>query len=190
MSGNQSYLQPRLARCRTSLSAERTPRDRQLCEASSLFEMHKIKELTHQPSEGGFVFFNTDIEDFIRRREGRWRCYQRPASYFLADDTGEDRLPHHGNVKSQRTRLDGQPRPHAFHQPFTDRCQQPFGCLQGAQVVLADRQRGFVRMRDPARLRPSFIRFRNDMRHPHSEVERAENSSIGAPLFIFGASGR
>jgi hypothetical protein len=50
-------------------------RNRQLCEASSLFEIHKIKEPTHQPSEW-LRFFNTDIEPFIRRREGQRLWYQ------------------------------------------------------------------------------------------------------------------
>jgi hypothetical protein len=138
--------------------------------------MHEKKELTHQPSEGGFVF-STPIS--------------RPSSaagpsLFFSDDTGEDRFPCHRNVKSQRTRLDGQSCAHAFQQSFTNRRQQPFGCLQSAQVVLTDRHGGSVRMRDLAWLRRSFVRFKDHMRNPHSEGYRIDSKRTRLYRDTFG----
>jgi hypothetical protein len=40
-----------------------------LAEAASLYQVKKKKGLTYQPSEDGFVFSNTEIEAFIRRRD-------------------------------------------------------------------------------------------------------------------------
>ena len=41
----------------------------QLREAAALVQMHKSKDLPYPPSEDGFVFSNSEIEAFVRRRD-------------------------------------------------------------------------------------------------------------------------
>jgi hypothetical protein len=41
----------------------------QLSEAAALFQVHENKDVPYQPFEDGFVFSNTEIQAFIRRRD-------------------------------------------------------------------------------------------------------------------------
>jgi hypothetical protein len=62
-------LERTLQRLQTLQSQRRATEATQLSEAASLLQMDKKQGLPYQPSEDGFVFSNTEIQTFIRRRD-------------------------------------------------------------------------------------------------------------------------
>ena len=63
------YFEKTLKQLKETQSERRAIEASQLAEAAALYQMDKKQGLPYDPSEDGFVFSNTEIETFIRRRD-------------------------------------------------------------------------------------------------------------------------